>query len=103
MGSVWGDIFRNKYLASVRNPPNAMTPDENQEYHPNINETLLKNSVLEKSMHAPEIKKKVSTEEELSSSIPMSVRGFKGSQPKESDGKVGIDKDSEFRFDIDEP
>ena len=26
-GSVWGDIYRNRFLKSVRNPPAALTPD----------------------------------------------------------------------------
>ena len=29
-GSVWGDMHRNKFLKSVRNPPRCLTPAENE-------------------------------------------------------------------------
>ena len=103
-GSVWGDIYRNRYLASVRNPPSALTPAPNQEFHPNLKAAELKNSILEKSFHMPELKssKKPSTEEHFSAIIPLSVRGNKASAPKESDAmNSAVEPSNDFRFDID--
>ena len=35
-GSVWGDIYRNRYLASARNPPAKLTPNNDEEFHSQI-------------------------------------------------------------------
>lgn len=82
-GSVWGDVYRNRYLASVSNPPLALTPDENQEFHPGLKGAQLKESIFEKGFHKPEIKSKkaTTTEEDLSAMIPLSVRGNMASLP----------------------
>ena len=57
-GSVWGDIYRNRFLASVRNPPSGLTPEANivpaadggdgsqLEFHPNIRAAKLQESCL---------------------------------------------------------
>ena len=87
-GSVWGDVYRNRFLASVRNPPSALTPDEGDQFHESIKKTDLMESRMASSMHVPEIhSKKPSTEEEKSMQliVPLSLQGDKGSNPKESD------------------
>ena len=44
--NVWGDIYRNKFLKSVNNPPSALTPNHGEEFHSGLNEKKLKNSKL---------------------------------------------------------
>jgi len=74
-GSVWGDIYRNRFLASVRSPPVALTPDENDKFHKSIRVDKLKASCMQSSLIAPEIKK-ASTEENSSALIPLSLKGL---------------------------
>lgn len=75
-GSVWGDIYRNKFISSVRNPPAGLTPDDNGSFHRVIKVGKLKASCLESTLHAPEIKnKKASTVEDSSALISMSLKG----------------------------
>ena len=37
--NIWADIYRNKYLVTVQNPPSEMTPDIINGFHPNIKMT----------------------------------------------------------------
>ena len=74
--NVWGDIYRNKFLKSVKNPPSALTPNHGEEFHSGLNAKKLRNSKLQSSFNPPEIRgKKPSTDEEISAMIPLSVRG----------------------------
>jgi hypothetical protein len=34
--NVWGDIHRNRFLATLRDPPKDLTPDYGQDIHPSI-------------------------------------------------------------------
>ena len=44
--SVWGDIFRNQYLKTVRNAPPLITPGKNEDFHPSLKGDELRNSLL---------------------------------------------------------
>ena len=51
-GNVWGDIYRNTFLKSVKNPPNRLSrepgigDDNPRNFHPNINVEKLSASGL---------------------------------------------------------
>ena len=40
--SVWGDIYRNKFLRSVKNAPEQMTPNERKEFNPGFKKSVNK-------------------------------------------------------------
>ena len=40
--SVWGDIYRNKFLRSVRHAPREMTPNERKEFNPSFKKSVNK-------------------------------------------------------------
>lgn len=96
-------------MARVEDPPQALTPGENDEFHPAINVVELKASCLESSLHAPESKAvKPSTVEDSSAIIQISVRGRRSSQQPDASVKANelgrpiVEKaDDNFRFDID--
>ena len=49
--SVWGDIYRNRFLVSVVNPPVGLTPDQAYvEMHPGIDTDKLLESKLASSL-----------------------------------------------------
>ena len=52
-GSVWGDIFRNSYLATVRNAPPSITPGKNEDFHPSLKGEELRNSFLYANLIPP--------------------------------------------------
>ena len=35
-GNVWGDIHRNRFLSTLRDPPNHLTPEYGSDIHPAI-------------------------------------------------------------------
>ena len=100
-GNVWGDIYRNRYLASARNPPTGLTPENDGDFHPQIKAEELKNSILDKSFHPPEIKGKPSTDEEISALIPLSERGNRDSSWPSDPNSKHFGRSSSFHFDID--
>ena len=50
VGNVWGDIYRNRFLASLRDPPDHLTPDYGQDLHPSIKLDQLQKSKLWSTM-----------------------------------------------------
>ena len=93
----------NKYLKSARNPPAALTPDINEEFHPQIKVEQLRSSKLERNFHPPEIKgRKPSTDEEQSALIPMSVRAIEDSSWPSDPASRNFGRSSSFFFDIDQ-
>ena len=50
VGNVWGDIYRNKFLNTLRDPPDRLTPGYGEDIHPNIKYEELKQSKLWSTM-----------------------------------------------------
>lgn len=48
--SVWGDIYRNKYIKFVSDPPEQLTPEYGRDVHAAIKFDALRNSVLRSSI-----------------------------------------------------
>ncbi len=49
-GSVWGDIYRNKFIKFVSDPPEQLTPEYGRDVHAAIKFDALRNSVLRSSI-----------------------------------------------------
>ena len=48
--NVWGDIYRNRFLATLRDPPMELTPDYGKDIHPAIKLDQLQKSRIWASM-----------------------------------------------------
>ena len=62
-GNVWGDIYRNRFLASFRDPPSSLTPagekfTGNEIFHGSIKVDKIKQSGLCESFVPPEHRRK---------------------------------------------
>lgn len=48
--NVWGDIHRNRYLSTLRDPPDHLTPEYGEDLHPAIKQDELHESKLWSTM-----------------------------------------------------
>ena len=48
--NVWGDIHRNRYLSTLRDPPDKLTPEYGEDLHPAIKQDELHASKLWSTM-----------------------------------------------------
>ena len=62
--SVWGDIFRNKFLLSLKDAPKQLTPINNEDYHPSLKADEIRQSRIYISTKPPDFKLKKHVQEE---------------------------------------
>ena len=88
--SVWGDIFRNKFLLSLKDAPKQLTPSNNEDYHPSLKADEIRQSRLYISTKQPDFNLKKA--KKAASDLSLSARVQCSHQDSDYDGGIEEEK-----------